>query len=56
MKRREDAQDVVSNNTTPHAIGRAASESEKPPATAPMQNDHGTRMRRVVRIAKAMHC
>jgi hypothetical protein len=48
MKRREDAQGIRGERTNPHAIGRAASESERPPATAPMSNDHGTRICRVV--------
>ena len=38
---------LVSEHTNPHAIGRAASESEIAPATAPLSNDHGARMYRV---------
>jgi hypothetical protein len=45
---------IGAEHANPHAIVRAASQSEKPPATAPMQNDHGTRICRVVRIAQAM--
>src|SRR5690242_9627963 len=47
MKRREDAPGTRVERTDPHAIGRAASESERPPATAPMSNTHGTRVHRV---------
>jgi hypothetical protein len=49
MKRREDAQGIRVEHTNPHAIGRAASESETSPATAPVKNNCGDAGFRVIR-------
>jgi hypothetical protein len=48
MKRRGEAQGTGAEHANPHATGRAASESEIAPATAPVPNGHGTRICRVV--------
>ena len=55
MKRREDAQGTRVEHTNPHAIGRAASESEIAPATAPVPNGHGTRVNRVGSARPSAH-
>jgi hypothetical protein len=48
MKRREDAQGLALNAPTRTRSAEPPPRSEKPPATALMQNDHGTRICRVV--------
>jgi len=44
---REDAPGTRGEHTSLHVIGRAASWSETPSATAPMNHSHGTRVDRV---------
>jgi hypothetical protein len=56
MKRREDAQGIRGERTNPHAIGRAASESEIPSATAPVLTITGRGCAASFRAVQTAHC